>query len=170
MAEPYSGLIGAYLYAVRGSRSWIFRSYVLASAAVGVYIALLLLLGLISWIGSPVAFGERAFLGVIALLLLVPLFTPVLVAARRRRRGAADPQAERWLAAGGFAFVVSIGLALFISDPSDHAIGGLLGPAVAWLDALPGAYGLAPPVLATALIVAVVRLTRSDAAENGRVT
>lgn len=170
MAEPYSGLVGAYLYAVRGSQSWIFRSYVVASAVVGVYIALLLLLGLISWIGSPVAFGERAFLGVIALFLLVPLFAPVLVAARRRRRGVPDTQAERWLALGGFAFVVSIWLAMFISDPSDHAIGGLLEPAVAWLDALPGAYGLGPPVLATALIVAIVRLTRPDAAENDRVT
>ncbi|MFB6361386.1 MAG: hypothetical protein ABEH59_08710 [Halobacteriales archaeon] len=170
MAEPYSGLVGAYLYAVRGSRSWIFRSYVVASAAVGLYIALLLLLGLISWMGSPVAFGERAFLGVIALFLLLPLFAPVLVAARRRRRGAAEPRTERWLAGGGFAFVVSIGLALFISDPSDHAIGGLLGPAVAWLDGLPGVYGLAPPVLATALILAIMRQTRPDVDGSDGVT
>lgn len=168
MAESYSGLVGAYLYAFQGSRSWLFRGYVLLSAAVGVYIAILLLLGLISWIGSPIAFGERAFLGVIALFLLIPLFAPVLVTARRRRRGSEDRQAERWLALGGIAFVISIFLALFISDPSSHSIGGGLAPVVAWLDGLPGEYGLGPPVIATALIVAIVRLTRPESgADDG---
>lgn len=162
MAEAYSGLVGAYVYAFRGSRSWIFRSYVLASAAVGGYIALLLLLGLISWIGSPIAFGERAFLGVIALLLLVPLFAPVLVAARRRRRGSVDPSTERWLAVGGFVFVISIVLALFISDPSSHSTSGVLAPVVAWLDTLPGVYGLLPPVLATGVILAIIKGTGVD--------
>lgn len=160
MAEAYAGLVGAYGYALRRSGSWLFRTYVVASAAFGVYIALLLLLALISWIASPVAFGERAFLGVIGLLVLVPLFAPVLVAARRHRLGTDDPEADRWLAVGGFAFVGALGLALFVSDPSPHAVQGAFGPAAAWLDRLPDVYGLFPPVLAAALIVALVRLTR----------
>lgn len=160
MAEAYSGLVGAYGYALRASGSWLFRTYVVASAAFGVYIALLLLLALITWIASPVAFGERAFLGVIGLFVLVPLFAPVLVAARRHRLGIDDAEADRWLAVGGFAFVAALGLALFVSDPSPHAVQGAFGPAAAWLDRLPDVYGLLPPALAAMLIVVLVRLTR----------
>lgn len=160
MAEAYSGLVGAYGYALRQSGSWLFRTYVIASAAFGVYIAILLLLAVITWIASPVAFGERAFLGVIGLFLLVPLFTPVLVAARRHRRGTDAPEADRWLAVGGFGFVVGIALALFISDPSSHAAQGPFGPVAAWVDRLPDSYGLVPPVLAAAFIAVIVRLTR----------
>jgi len=162
MAEAYSGLVGAYGYALRRSESWLFRSYVLASAIVGVYIALLLLLGLISWIASPMAFGERAFLGVIALFVLVPLSAPVLVTARRHRRGTDDPTADQWLAVGGFAFVISIGLALFISDPESHTGAGVVGAVVVWLDALPNVYGLAPPILTTVLLAGLVGLTGPD--------
>ncbi|MDZ7700853.1 MAG: hypothetical protein U5J98_01620 [Halobacteriales archaeon] len=160
MAEAYSGLVGAYGYALRRSGSWLLRTYVVASAAFGVYISMLLLLALISWIASPVAFGERAFLGVIGLLVLLPLFAPVLVSARRHRRGADDPEADRWLAVGGFAFVAGLGLALFVSDPSPHAVQGAFGPAAAWLDELPDRYGLLPPALAAVVIVAIIRLTR----------
>ncbi len=163
MAEAYSGLVGAYGYALRTSGSWLFRTYVVASAAFGVYISILLLLALISWIASPVAFGERAFLGVVGLFVLVPLFGPVLVGARRHRRGVDDPEADRWLAVGGFAFVVGLGLALFVADPSPHAVQGAFGPAAAWLDRLPDVYGLIPPLAAAAFIVAVVRLTRPKA-------
>lgn len=163
MAEAYSGLVGAYGYALRRSGSWLFRTYVVASAAFGVYVALLLLLAVITWIASPVAFGERTFLGVVGIFLLVPLFTPVLVAARRHRRGTDDPAADRWLAVAGFGFVVAVVLALLISDPSSPGVQGPLGPVAAWLDRLPARYGLVPPVLAVALIVAVVRLTRPSA-------
>lgn len=163
MAEPYSGLVGAYGYALRQSGSWLFRTYVIASAALGVYIAMLLLLAVISWVATPVAFGERAFLGVIGLLLLIPLFAPVLVTARRHRRGSDDPEADRWLALGGFAFAGSIVLALLISDPSPTAVQGTFGPATAWLDRLPDSYGLGPPVVAAGLIAAIVRLTRPPA-------
>ena len=158
--EAYSGLVGAYGYALRQSGSWLFRTYVIASAAFGVYIAMLLFLALITWIASPVAFGERVFLALVGLLLLLPLFAPVLVAARRHRLGVPDAEADRWLAVGGFAFVVSVGLALFVGDPSPHAAQGAFGPAVAWLDRLPDRYGLVPPVVATLAIVAIVRLTR----------
>lgn len=158
MAEAYAGLVGAYRYAFRRSSSWLFRSYVVASAVLGVFIALLLVLALVSWAADPVAFGERAFLGVIGLLLVMPLAAPVLVVARRYRRG--RPAGDAWLGLAGYAFVLGIFLALFVSDPSPHDVQGALAPVAAWLDGLPDRYGLIPPVLAAAAIVAAVRLTR----------
>lgn len=163
MAEEYSGLVGAYAYAARASRSWLLRTYAVASAAFGVFIAMLLALAIVSWTASPVAFGERTFLGVIGILLLIPLFTPVLVVAHRHRRAETTAAADRWLAIGGFAFMGSILLMLFVADPSAHAVEGAFGPAAAWLDRLPDSYGLAPPVVAATLIAVAVRLTRPAA-------
>lgn len=163
MAEPYAGLVGAYAYALRQSRSWFFRTYVVASAAAGVFIAMVLVLAVISWTASPVAFGERAFLGVIGLLLLVPLFGPVLLVARRHRRADSQPAADRWLGLAGYGFMASILLALFVSDPSPHAVEGAFGPAAAWLDRLPDRYGLVPPVVAAVVIAVVARVTRTAA-------
>lgn len=160
MAEAYGGLVGAYGYALRSSRSWLLRTYVVASAAVALYLAVLLALAVVTWAAAPIAFGERAFLGVIGILLVVPLVAPVLVAARRHRRGGGDAGADRWLGLAGYGFVASVVLALYVTDPSTHAVAGPLGPVAAWLDALPDGVGLAAPVAATAGMVAVARLTR----------
>lgn len=160
MADDYAGLVGAYVYAARESRSWLLRTYAVASAAFGIFIAMLLALAIVSWTASPVAFGERTFLGVIGLLLLVPLSTPVLVVARRHRRFETTATADRWLALAGFAFMASIPLMLFVGDPSEHAVAGAFGPAVAWLDGLPDSYGLVPPAVAAAAVAVAVRLTR----------
>ena len=160
MAEGYRGLVGAFGFALRESPSWLLRSYVVASAAVGLYVALLVTLALVTWIANPVAFGERAFLVLVALLVVMPLFAPVLIVARRHRRGASPPTGDRWLAAAGYGFLGALVLGLYISDPSTHATGGPLGPVVAWLDALPAAWGLLPPVGAAVALLAAVRLTR----------
>ena len=160
MAEAYGGLVGAYGYALRRSRSWLLRSYVVASAASSLFIGLLLVLAVISWAASPVAFGERAFLAVIGILLVVPLVAPVLVVARRHRRGRDDVAGDRWLSVAGYGFLASIVLALYVTDPATHAATGPVAPVVAWLDGLPDAYGLLPPVVAAAAIVAATRLTR----------
>lgn len=158
--EAYAGLVGAFIYAMRRSRSWLFRTYVVASAALGAYVGLLLVLAVVTWLARPVAFGERAFLGVVGLLLFLPLFAPVLVVARRHRREASKPAADRWLGLAGYTFVVSLVLALFISDPAPHGVEGLFGPAAAWLDRLPDIAGLVPPVIAAAAIAVAVRFTR----------
>ncbi len=161
--EAYGGLVGAFAYAMRRSHSWLFRTYVVASAALGAYVGLLLVLAVVTWLARPVAFGERAFLGVVGLLLLLPLFAPVLVVARRHRRGTPEPSADRWLGLAGYAFVVSLVLALFISDPAPHGVEGTFGPAAGWLDRLPDAAGLLPPVVAAAAIAVAVRVTRPPA-------
>lgn len=161
MAEAYRGLVGAFGFALRRSESWILRSYVVAATAVGVFVALLLLLGLASWAANPVAFGERAFLLLVGLLVVLPLFAPVLVVARRHRLGLRPPaSADRWLGLAGYAFVAALVLGLYVSDPTTHAATGLLGPVVRRLDALPDVAGLVPPVAAAVAVAVVVRLTR----------
>lgn len=161
MAEAYRGLVGAFGFALRQSRSWLFRSYVVASAAVGLYVGLLVLLALVTWIAEPVAFGERTFLLLVGLLVVMPLFAPVLVVARRHRRGHHSTTADRWLAMSGYGFLGSLLLALYVSDPATHPTTGAVAPIAAWLDALPDVWGLAPPILAAGAIATAVRLTRS---------
>lgn len=163
MAKAYAGLLGAFTFALRESRSWLFRSYVVVSAAVGLYVAVLLVLAAVTWLASPVAFGERMVLGVVGLLLLLPLFAPVLIAARRYRRSDPGGAADRWLALAGYVFVGSVVLALLVSDPSPTAVQEAVGPAGARLDRLPDRSGLVPPVVGVAVIVLVVRLTRPAA-------
>lgn len=153
MAEHYRGLVGAFLFAGRRSRSWLFRSYVLFSAFVGAYTAILFTLGLVSWIGRPGAFGERAFLAVIAIFLLLPLFAPVLLVARRNRRSETRPGADRLLGLAGYGFVVSVVLALLISDPTEHEVAGIAGIVLGWIDRLPAEASLVPPVVAIGLLV-----------------
>lgn len=152
----YSGVLGAYRYAFRESPSWLFRLYTVVSALIAAYVGLLLLLALVTWIANPTGrIGERALLGVVGIVILAPLAAPVLIVARRYRRDA-PRTADRPLALAGTTFLLSVFLALFISDPNDHAVTGLL----AALDSLPRSYGVAPPALAAALIAAVARLTR----------
>lgn len=165
MAEDYSGLLGAYPFAFRESGSWLFRSYVLVSGLVGAYVVLLIALALVTWIANPTGrVGERTLLGVLAMLVLGPLFAPVLVVARRRRRaGDERDRVDAALALAGYGFLLSLYLALFISDPSTHPAPGALAPVVAWLDSLPAVYGLVPPVGAVALLASVGWLTRPAA-------
>lgn len=160
MAETYRGLVGAFGFALRESRSWLLRSYVVTSAAVGIYVTLLVVLALVTWIANPIAFGERAFLMLLGLLVVMPLFAPVLVVARRYRRADPPTVGDRWLALSGYGFLAALVLGLFISDPAPHAASGALAPAVAWLDGLPDGWGLAPPAGAAVAIVIAVRLTR----------
>lgn len=162
MAEDraYGGLVGAYPYAFRQSDSVVFRSYVVASALVGLYVSLLLVLGVIAWFASRVLVGEKAFLGVIGILVLGPLSVPVLVVARRYRLNIDRPETDWALGLAGYAFVAALYVGLFVTDPADHALGGPVQPVVAVLDSLQPIYGLVPPVLAAGVIYLVVRRTR----------
>lgn len=161
MAEDYGGILGAYPYAFRQSRSWLFRSYVVVSGVVGGFIAILLLLGLITWLAGPTGLaGQNAFLGVIGILVIAPLAAPVLFVARRYRLETPNPEADRLFALAGYLFLGSLYLALLITDPSQHTVGGPLQGLLAALDALPGTYGLIPPVIAAVAILLVARFTR----------
>ena len=161
--EEYGGLLGAYPFAFRQSASWVFRSYVVASALLGLFVSILLALALVTWVANPTGrIGERALLGIVAIFVLVPLFGPVLLSARRHRYGTARPREDLALSLAGYAFVLGLYLALFISDPATHALPGPLDALAAALDALPAVYGLLPPLLAGALLAAVAWATRSS--------
>jgi hypothetical protein len=158
--EAYSGLFGAYRYAFRRADSRLFRAYVVVSAFVGAFVSLLLVLGVVNWAGSAGEFGERALLSVIGVLILGPLFAPVLIVARRYRLGLDRPGFDRLLGLTGIGFLLSVYLALFVSDPTDHSAPGPLDGPVSAINELPQTYGLIPPVMATAVIYLVVRYTR----------
>jgi len=162
MSGDYRGLLGAIRAAFRWSDSYLFRAYAVVSVLVGGFATLLLVLGVVAWLATPAPIGQRALLGVIALLLLVPLLAPVLVVARRHRRGTPDRQADAIVGLGGFGFVIAVYLALLISDPNPHAVTGPLGPLVAVIDALPRGYWFFPLLLAVAGIVLAIRWTRPD--------
>lgn len=166
MAGDYRGLFGAFVAAVRWSDSVLFRAYAVVSVLVGGFTAILLVLGAVSWLATPAPIGQRALLGVLAILLLVPLWAPVLLVARRHRRGAGRRRADAALGLAGFGFVVGVYLALLISDPSTHQVAGPLGPVIAAIDALPRGYWVVPPVLAVAGIALAAWATRpADGAE-----
>lgn len=157
----YRGLLGAYPFAFRQSPSWLFRSYVVVSALSGLYIAILLGLALVSWIANPVAFGDRALLGVIMIAVLVPVFGPVLIVARRYRRVTSTRSADRWFAIAGYAVLVGLMLALLISDPNQHTSPGPLSGLLALVDSIPRRYALVPPVASVLVLVVVSWLTRA---------
>ena len=166
MADEYRGLPGAYASAFRRSDSYLLRAYVLASALVGAFVVVLLVLGVVSWLATPAPLGQRALLGVIGLLVVVPLSAPVLVVARRHRRGTARRHADAVLGLAGFGFVLAVYLALFISAPSTQETAGVLAPVLEALDSLPRSYWILPPLLSVVSIWLAVRLTRAESADS----
>lgn len=151
----YSGLPGAFWYAFRASDSLLFKLYAAASALLGVLVALLLLFTLAVWFvetlgQSALTTSSNAFLGVIALFILIPLFAPTILTARAHRRGNASKRRDAALALAGFLFVASLYVGLVITVPSEFQADA--GPVVSVLYDLPALWGLVPPVLGAALI------------------
>lgn len=146
-ASPYAGVLGAFRYTFRATDSWLLRGYVLASAAVGGFTALLVLLGVVYWFGNAAGLiGELALLPVVGILLLGPLLAPVLIAARRYRRGV--PVETVRLAGLGWGFLIAVAVALVIADPTPHAW------PVSLLDGLPWWSGFLAPIGVAAAMVA----------------
>ncbi|WP_440007498.1 hypothetical protein [Halomicrococcus sp. SG-WS-1] len=160
--EGYSGLLGAFRYGFGRSESTLFRLYALFSFLLGAALALVFALGLLSWflatVGqSALVTTANAFLGVVALFVLGPLFAPVLFVARRHRRGESTPGYDAAHALTGVAFVVLLyaGIAISVPPQFQSADPGAVG---AFLYSLPPLWGLAPPVVGAALVVVVHRL------------
>lgn len=158
--RTYGGVVGAFPYAFRASDSRLFRSYVLVGGLVGLLVVALAALALPGWIAatlrqSAVVTFSRAVLVLAAAAVLSPLFAPVVLVARRHRRGdAVDPRYDGLLGLAGHLFVLSLWLLLVITAPagSREAPAGALAPLVAALYALPRAAGVVPPLLSVALI------------------
>jgi len=163
--RSYSGLPGAFPYAVRSSDSWLFRGYVVLALFLTVAIALIFTFGLIGVLaGSTGVRGgtftfSRTFFLFVGVLVVAPLLAPVLLVARRHRRTASTVAYDRGMALAALAFVASLYVGLVASvptelqEPTDSAV-------VAALYELPQLAGVVPPVLAVGLMYVVHRLLK----------
>jgi cytochrome bd-type quinol oxidase subunit 2 len=172
--DSYSGLLTAYPYAFRQSASWLFRSYVVVSALLGVLFAFLMVGALLVLIGNTAgARGgsltlSRTFYVVVGLFVFAPLVGPVLLVARRHRRE--TPVAPRYdvaLAVAGYLFVLSVYLGLVVSTPPSFRESGV-GPVVESLYALPALAGLVPPLVGALVVYAGHRRYRSKGRNDER--
>ena len=155
MADGYRGLFGAFPYAFRHGDSLLFRAYVLVGALGAVFIGGLFTLSLVVWIGETASTPggsltlSRTFIAVMGLFAAGPLLAPVLLVARKHRKGLSyHPRYDTIMALLGVGFLLSIYLAAIISMPENfqQQPTGLLAPVVGLLYSLPQLAGLAPPV------------------------
>jgi len=171
MADSYRGVFGAIPYAFRATESWTMRAYAALGALTAGFVALVVTLGLVVWMGETVSaqggtfLFSRSLFVVAGLAAVGPLLAPILFVARRHRRDApVASDYDRWMGVAGFLFLVALYLAMVISAPAD-----LRDPSgstvINALYALPQLAGFVPPVAAAlAVFAAHFRLRgRSDA-------
>ncbi|WP_096394887.1 hypothetical protein [Halorubrum trapanicum] len=160
MADSYGGVFGAIPYAFRATESWTMRAYAALGALAAGFVALVVTLALVVWMGETVSATGGTFLFSRSLFVVAglgavgPLLAPILFVARRHRRG--DRVAatyDRWMGVAGFLFLLSLYLGMVISapeglrDPTDSAVIGALY-------ALPQPAGFVPPVAAALAVFA----------------
>jgi hypothetical protein len=169
MTEGYRGVVGAFPYAFRRSGSLLFKLYVVVSALAALFVSLLVGLGLVVLIANTAGVGggsltlSRSFYVVVGLFLVAPMLAPTLFVARRHRRGKArQDRYDVALAFAGFLFLFSlyVGLVITVPPAQQEPVSGALAPVVAFLYALPAAFGLVPPLLAAAVILLAHRVLR----------
>ncbi|WP_096591458.1 hypothetical protein [Halorubrum ezzemoulense] len=160
MADAYRGVFGAIPYAFRATESWTMRAYAALGALAAGFVALVVTLALVVWMGETVSAQGGTFLFSRSLFVVAglgavgPLLAPILFVARRHRRG--DRVAAtyaRWMGVAGFLFLLSLYLGMVISAPE-----GLRDPSgsvlVNALYALPQLAGFVPPVAAALAVFA----------------
>lgn len=168
MADGYRGLFGAFPYAFGRTDSRLFKSYVLVGGLAAAVLSLFIVLALVVLIGQTASIQggsltlSRAFYIVVGLFVVTPVLAPVLLVARRHRRGLAvdaGSRYDRWLAIAGYVFLSSLFVGLVISVPENfqEQPTGLFAPVVSTLYALPPLTALLPPALAGGLIWLVHR-------------
>lgn len=177
MADGYRGLFGAFPYAFGRTDSRLFKSYVLVGGLAAALLSLFVVLSLVVLFGQTASVQggsltlSRAFYIVVGLFLVAPVVAPVLLVARRHRRGLipdAGVRYDQWLAAAGYVFIGSLYVGLVISIPECFVLDGeqvcrgqptgLLAPVVSTLYALPQLAAVLPPALAGGLIWLVHRV------------
>lgn len=163
MSEEYSGLVGAFPYAVRRSDSRIFRVYGvlggLLAAALAVFFALAVVNAIAataSLQGGTVTFVRAVFV-VFGFLLAAPVVAPVLFVARRHRRGRGDGRYDAWMGVAGFGYVATLFLGGVASTPPAFRsdVTGPAAPVVGALYAVPESLSWTIP-LAGALAIYLV--------------
>lgn len=162
--DPYSGIFGAFPYAIRASNSWVFRLYAVGATLVSVGIAVTVGMGLVVVMGETQNAGgglfafSRSMFVLVAFGAVTPLIAPILLVARRHRRD--DSVSERYdaaLAAAGVVFLIMLYGGLVISTPIELQadVTGVTAPVVHRLYRLPRIAGFGPPTLGAALVGAV---------------
>lgn len=161
--DAYRTVFGAFPYAALRSRSYLFTVYVLVGGLLALFATMVFLFAFVGLLGSLSGTPSGLLTFQPALYLLVWLFAvgptiaPILLVARRHRHGTDDRRYDAVLAATGYVFVASLYLAAVISTPAtqqETVQPGLFASAVRFLYDLPQLAGLAPPVVAAALVVA----------------
>jgi hypothetical protein len=175
MADGYRGLFGAFPFAFRRTDSWLCRSYVVVGTLAAGLMTLLFGFGVVVIFGKTLGFGGgtltilRAFYVVVGLFAVAPVIAPVLLVARRHRRGDATKAGyDAALAAAGYLFLLSLYAGVVASMPETFTLDGetvsrpaptgAFAPVVALLYAVPPRASLVIPLSAAAVIVAVHRL------------
>lgn len=155
--DAYGSVLGAPLYALLASDSWLFRSYVLIGGALSAFVVASFTLSLVVVTGETVGVGggtfsfSRSFVVVLMLLVLLPLVAPILAVARRHRRTGSTVGYDRALAATGYAFVFAVYVGLVISAPAELR-DPASNPVLVALYDLPALAGLLPPAAAAGLM------------------
>jgi len=169
MADDYRGVFGAFPYAFRHGDSLVFKLYLVFGTLAAAFVGLLFTFSLVVWIaetaGSPGGSLtlSRTFIVVVGLFAAGPLIAPVLLVARKHRKGLAyHPRYDTIIALSGVVFLVSLYVAAIISMPESFELdgetvdrppaSGVFGPIVAVLYALPQIGAIAPPTIALAVM------------------
>jgi len=164
--DAYGGVIGAVRYSLAESESRLFRSYVVVGTLLTLFISILFAFGIVSLIAATTnATGGnltvvRAFFVVVLLAAIAPILAPILVVARRIRRGGAPSPRRQFgfgLAGYGYLLALYLGAVVTTPDATEPAETGVFGPVIAALNGLPDAWGLAFPVGAAVLMAALFR-------------
>lgn len=158
--EAYRGLLGAFHYAYRATGSRLCRSYVVVGGLLAFLVAILfgssLVLAVADTLGT--AGGTftfvRSFVLFVGLLVVAPLLAPILLVARRHRRGTSTVAYDRAVAASGYLFVPALYLTLVVTAPPSlrETPSGALAPVVEALYALPRLAGVLPPLVAVVVM------------------
>lgn len=170
--DAYGGLFGAFPYAIRSSDSWLFRSYAVVGGLAALLAGLVFLFGVIDLLGetsvptSGTVSLTQAFFIVVALAVVVPILAPVLAVARWHRFGIATRGYDGAMGVAGYAVLASLYVALVISVPpgAQEPTGGVVGPVVEFLYALPQWAGVIPVGVAAVAIPFLYRLVTGRAA------
>jgi uncharacterized membrane protein YuzA (DUF378 family) len=166
--EAYGGLFGAIPYALRASRSWLFKVYVIVGGLAALVVAILMALALVTLVSRTATAGggsltlSRAFYVLVGLFVVGPLLAPILFVARRHRRVGDEKTYDASLAVAGYLFFAALYVGLVITVPTDQqeSVGGALAVVVEFLYTLPGIWGLVPPTFAAIGIYLTHRLLR----------
>lgn len=168
--EPYSGVVGAFPYALRTTPSLGMKLYVLVSLLLSGVVVLVFALALVALVGGTAgAQGgtltfSRAFFVLIMVGVIGPLIAPVLLVARRHRRTGSTRRYDAAIAAAGFVFVLAVYAGLVISTPVEQqtTAAGLAGSVLRTLYGLPRLAGFGPPAAAIGLLWLVHRRFGED--------